>query len=105
MFSAIMYTILHLEKHKMQKIKTVISTLKNRLYESCCLEKISQYYSLMANYVQYLARRRFFYTVIVEETPSEGNLFAPVFFLGKTHSKCGKSKQLSRAKNTIGYLK
>ena len=41
----------------------------------------------------------------IEETPSEGNLFAPVFFLGKTHSKCGKSKQLSRAKNTIEYLK
>ena len=30
MFPAIMY-ILHLEKHKMQKIKTIISTLKNRL--------------------------------------------------------------------------
>ena len=28
MFPAIMY-ILHLEKHKMQKIKTIISTLKN----------------------------------------------------------------------------
>ena len=30
MFPAIMY-ILHMEKHKMQKIKTIISTLKNRL--------------------------------------------------------------------------
>ena len=27
-------------------------------------KKISQYYSFMANYVQYLARRRFFYTLI-----------------------------------------